>query len=56
MKLYKLKLLKAYEKGKGNPKQSEEDVKNRIYDYNYKFDENTYKYLDGKDVGRYFIS
>ncbi|MCT7493565.1 Eco57I restriction-modification methylase domain-containing protein [Aliarcobacter cryaerophilus] len=48
--------LKAYEKGKGNPKQSEEDVKNRIYDYNYKFDENTYKYLDGKDVGRYFIS
>ena len=48
--------LKAYEKGKGNPKQSEEDVKNRIYDYNYKFNENTYKYLDGKDVGRYFIS
>lgn len=48
--------LKAYEKGKGNPKQTEEDVKNRIYDYTYKFDENTYKYLDGKDVGRYFIS
>jgi len=47
--------LQAYEKGKGNPKQSAEDVKNRPYDYNYKFDEVTYKYLDGKDVGRYFI-
>lgn len=48
--------LKAYEKGKGNPKQSAEDVKNRIYDYDYKFDEKTFKYLDGKDVGRYFVS
>ncbi|MCG3714517.1 N-6 DNA methylase [Aliarcobacter butzleri] len=48
--------LQAYEKDKGNPKQSAEDVKNRIYDYNYKFDENTHKYLDGKDVGRYFIA
>ncbi|WP_167611136.1 Eco57I restriction-modification methylase domain-containing protein [Maribellus sediminis] len=47
--------LQAYEKGKGNPKQSAEDVKNRPFDYIYKFDENTYKYLDGKDVGRYFI-
>ncbi len=47
--------LQAYEKEKGNPKQSAEDVKNRPYDYNYKFDESTYKYLDGKDVGRYFI-
>ncbi len=47
--------LQAYEKGKGNPKQSAEDVKNRPYDYNYKFDEDTHKYLDGKDVGRYFI-
>ncbi|QIA08849.1 Eco57I restriction-modification methylase domain-containing protein [Draconibacterium halophilum] len=47
--------LQAYEKGKGNPKQSAEDVKNRPYDYNCKFDESTYKYLDGKDVGRYFI-
>lgn len=47
--------LQAYEKGKGNPEQSAEDVKNRPYDYNYKFDEHTHKYLDGKDVGRYFI-
>lgn len=48
--------LKAYEKGKGEPKQSAEDVKNRIYDYNYQFDENTFKYLEGKDVGRYTIN
>ena len=45
--------LKAYEKGKGNPKQTEEDVKNRIYDYNYKMDDTTYPYLEGKDINRY---
>jgi type I restriction-modification system DNA methylase subunit len=48
--------LQAYEKGKGSPKQTAEDVKNHIYDYSYKFDETTHKYLNGKDVGRYFIS
>ncbi|QED23027.1 Eco57I restriction-modification methylase domain-containing protein [Candidatus Deianiraea vastatrix] len=45
--------LKAYESGKGMPKQTAEDVTNRIYDYTYKFDEGTYKYLEGKDVLRY---
>ncbi|WP_291097043.1 MULTISPECIES: Eco57I restriction-modification methylase domain-containing protein [unclassified Flavobacterium] len=48
--------LQAYEKDKGEPKQSAEDVVNRPYDYDYKFDDNTHKYLDGKDVGRYFTS
>ncbi|QYJ69240.1 Eco57I restriction-modification methylase domain-containing protein [Flavobacterium litorale] len=48
--------LKAYEKSKGDPKQSAEDVKNRVYDYEYKFDENTHKYLDGKNVSRYFTN
>jgi hypothetical protein len=48
--------LMAYESGKGNPKQSPEDVKKRIYDYDYKFDNNTHKYLEGKDVNRYFIN
>jgi len=48
--------LKAYETGKGNPLQSEDDVKNRPYDYLFKYDEDTYKYLNGKNVGRYFIS
>ncbi|MDA3893200.1 MAG: N-6 DNA methylase [Salinivirgaceae bacterium] len=48
--------LQAYEKDKGEPKQTAEDVKNRPYDYTYKFDQNTYKYLEGKDVGRYYIN
>ena len=46
--------LKAYESGKGNPKQSPEDVKNRIYDSNSSQGENTYRYLEGKDVEAYF--
>lgn len=45
--------LKAYEKGKGNPKQFAEDVKNRIYDFSYKYDENTFPYLEGRDIARY---
>ncbi len=45
--------LQAYEKGKGNPKQSASDVKNRPYDYTTKYDENTHKYLEGKDIKRY---
>lgn len=45
--------LKAYEKGKGNPKQTAEDVKNRPYDANYKVNDNTYPYLEGRDIQRY---
>ena len=45
--------LQAYEKGKGTPPQSAEDVKKRIYDFDYKYDDSTYKYLDGSDVLRY---
>lgn len=48
--------LQAYEKDKGEPKQTAEDVVNRPYDYTFKFDSDTHKYLDGKDVGRYFIN
>jgi type I restriction-modification system DNA methylase subunit len=48
--------LQAYEKDKGEPKQTAQDVINRPYDYDHKFDDNTHKYLDGKDVGRYFTS
>jgi type I restriction-modification system DNA methylase subunit len=48
--------LKAYEKDKGEPKQTSEDVINRIYDYDYQFDKHTYKYLEGKDVGRYYVN
>lgn len=46
--------LQAYEVGKGNPKQTREDVTNRIYDFDYKYDESTYPYLEGKDVQRYY--
>ncbi len=48
--------LQAYEKGKGTPRQSAEDVKKRPYDFTFKFNENTFKYLEGKDVSRYFLS
>lgn len=47
--------LQAYEKGKGEPKQSESDVINRPYDFNYAFDSTTFPYLEGADVGRYSI-
>ncbi len=47
--------LQAYEKNKGTPKQTSEDVKMRPYDYDYKFDETTFKYLEGKDVNRYYL-
>ncbi|MFV8224779.1 Eco57I restriction-modification methylase domain-containing protein [Christiangramia aquimixticola] len=46
--------LQAYEKNKGNPKQTAQDVKDRPYDYDYKYDKDTYKYLEGKDVSRYY--
>lgn len=48
--------LQAYEKGKGIPKQTVEDVKKRPYDFNYKYNEDTYKYLDGANVLRYGIN
>jgi type I restriction-modification system DNA methylase subunit len=48
--------LKAYQKGKGKPKQTVEDVQNRPFDYTYKFDEITFPYLEGKNIGRYFTN
>jgi len=48
--------LKAYQTGKGKPKQTPEIVKTRPFDYNYKFNDETYKYLEGKDVSRYEIN
>lgn len=48
--------LQAYETGKGKPKQSPEDVKNHIFDYDYKFDESTLPYLSGSDIGRYYLN
>lgn len=48
--------LQAYEVGKGIPPQSIEDVKNRPYDFTYRFDSDTHPYLEGKDVERYSLS
>ncbi len=47
--------LQAYEKGKGIPEQTAEDVVKRPYDFNYKVDDTTFPYLDGKDISRYFV-
>lgn len=48
--------LQAYEKGKGNPPQTENDVKNRPFDYRFQLNENTYRYLEGGNVLRYGIN
>ena len=47
--------LQAYEKGKGNPVQTAEDVKNHVFDREKWEDNNSYRYLQGRDVGRYCI-
>lgn len=47
--------LKAYERGKGNPLQTQEMKENRIYHSATKIDDDYIKYLDGKDVCRYCI-
>jgi len=55
--IYAVKVgLQAYERGKGTPKQTEADVKTHIFDYDYKFDDKTFPYLNGSDVGRYSIN
>ncbi|MCB0812268.1 MAG: Eco57I restriction-modification methylase domain-containing protein, partial [Flavobacteriales bacterium] len=48
--------LKAYESGKGEPKQTPEDVKARVFDHLYKKNDRTHRYLEGKDVNRYSIT
>ncbi len=48
--------LQAYAAGKGTPAQSQEDVKNRIFDRTSKEDSSTYPYLDGKEIDRFKIN
>jgi type I restriction-modification system DNA methylase subunit len=48
--------LQAYEKGKGTPPQTAKDVANHVFDRESKEDKNSYKYLQGADVGRYEIA
>ena len=45
--------LQAYEKGKGFPLQTADDVKNHVFDFNFQFDNDTYRYFNGGDVSRY---
>ncbi|MDA8422058.1 MAG: N-6 DNA methylase [Nitrospiraceae bacterium] len=45
--------LQAYEEGKGTPPQSAADVKDHVFDRERRVDENSVKYLQGRDVGRY---
>jgi len=48
--------LQAYEKGKGRPPQTALDVKNHIFDRDHWEDENSFRYLQGKDIGRYQLN
>ena len=48
--------LQAYEKGKGHPPQTALDVKNHIFDRDNWEDENSFRYLQGKDIGRYQLN
>ncbi len=48
--------LQAYERGKGNPPQSAQDVRDHVFDRAHREDEYTYRYLEGGDVGRYRVA
>ena len=47
--------LKAYQKGKGNPKQSDFEKDNRVFHSKEALNSEYLKYLQGKDVKRYSI-
>lgn len=47
--------IQLYETGKGNPKQKPEDAKNRIYESDYQVDETYIKFLEGKDIHKYYF-
>ena len=47
--------IKAYEVGKGIPKQNKKIRDERAYHNFEKLDESYYRYLDGKDVKRYYL-
>jgi hypothetical protein len=45
-----------YESGKGTPKQTPEDVKNRIYDADYKMDESYLQYIVGGNIQKFTVT
>ncbi|HUX30543.1 MAG TPA: N-6 DNA methylase [Thiobacillus sp.] len=46
--------LQAYEAGKGRPPQTKRDVSNHVFDCMSQEDKTCVRYLEGKDIGRYF--
>ena len=48
--------LQAYERGKGKPPQTAEYVRNHVFDRSEREDENSFRYLQGRDVGRYVLT
>lgn len=48
--------IKPYQKGKGNPKQKESDVKNRVFDSDTKKDSSYRQILRGKDINKYIVN
>jgi type I restriction-modification system DNA methylase subunit len=48
--------LKPYQKGKGKPKQSEIDVRGRVFDATSKLGDDYYKLLRGSDINKYTIN
>jgi hypothetical protein len=48
--------LQAYERGKGTPRQTAEDVKNHVFDRTERQDDDSYRYLQGADVARYRLA
>ena len=48
--------IKPYQTNKGKPKQSQDDVKNRIFDSDYKIDETYYNYIVGGSINKFIIN
>lgn len=48
--------IKPYETGKGMPSQTAEDVKNRIYDADYKIDDSYRQYIVGGNIQKFTVA
>jgi type I restriction-modification system DNA methylase subunit len=48
--------LQAYERGKGHPPQSARDVRDHVFDRQKREDQNSIRYLGGRDVARYHVT
>ncbi|MCT7485604.1 N-6 DNA methylase [Aliarcobacter cryaerophilus] len=48
--------IKPYQTNKGTPKQTSDDVKNRVFDSDYKIDETYYNYIVGGSINKFIIN